>query len=128
LGVRVTSRSRENTSPASVPIDDHRNISLVKERVKPRLSFARAAMCAIEYVGLRGIDFLSPLWKVKNPNAPAVKREAAVTGSGGRMGLLRKMIAHYRMLRFLRWGRWRSAKATIRTFWNLYVGGRSLER
>ncbi len=40
----------------------------------------------------------------------------------------RKMIAHYRMLRFLRWGRWRSAKSTIRTFWNLYVGGRSLER
>jgi hypothetical protein len=45
-----------------------------------------------------------------------------------RDGLLRKMLAHYRMLRFLRWGRWRSTKATIRTFWNLYVGGRSLER
>jgi hypothetical protein len=33
-----------------------------------------------------------------------------------------------RMLRFLRRGRWRSVKATIRTFWNLYVGGRNLER
>ena len=43
-------------------------------------------------------------------------------------GGLRKMLAHYRMLRFLRWGRWRSAKTTIRTFWNLYVSGRNLER
>jgi len=40
------------------------------------------------------------------------------------MALLRKMIAHYRMLRFLRNGRWQSAKATIATFWNLYVNRR----
>jgi hypothetical protein len=44
------------------------------------------------------------------------------------MRLLRKMIAHYRMLRILRLGRWSSTKATVRTFWNLYVGGRNLER
>jgi hypothetical protein len=40
------------------------------------------------------------------------------------MRLLRKMLAHYRMLRFLRNGRWQSAKATIRAFWDLYVSGR----
>jgi hypothetical protein len=44
------------------------------------------------------------------------------------MVLLRKILAHYRMLRFLRWGRWRSAKATVRTFWNMYGRGRDLER
>jgi hypothetical protein len=49
-------------------------------------------------------------------------------GGFGPVTQVRKMLAHYRMLRFLRWGRWRSAKATIRTFWNLYVGGRNLER
>jgi hypothetical protein len=32
-------------------INDHRNISPVKERVKPRLSFARAAMRVVERVG-----------------------------------------------------------------------------
>jgi hypothetical protein len=41
---------------------------------------------------------------------------------------LRKMIAHYRMLRILRMGRWQATKVTIRTFWNLYVDGRNLER
>jgi hypothetical protein len=51
-----------------------------------------------------------------------------MTAARGGLNLLRKMLAHYRMLRFLRWGRWRSAKATVRTFWNLYVGGRNLER
>jgi len=40
------------------------------------------------------------------------------------MGVLRRMFAHYRMLRFLRNGRWQSAKATVTTFWNLYLGGR----
>ena len=49
LGVRVISSGRQNTSPASVPINDHRNISLVKELVKLRLSFARTAMCVIEH-------------------------------------------------------------------------------
>jgi hypothetical protein len=47
LGARVISSSRQNTSPASVPINDHRNLSLVKERVKLRLSFARAATFVI---------------------------------------------------------------------------------
>jgi hypothetical protein len=42
----------------------------------------------------------------------------------GGMALLRAMLAHYRMLRLLRLGRWQSAKTTIRTFWNLYVSGR----
>jgi hypothetical protein len=37
-------------------MNDHRNISLVKERVKLRLSFARAAMRVIERVGSREID------------------------------------------------------------------------
>ena len=32
------------------------------------------------------------------------------------MPLFRKMLAHYRMLRFLRMGRWQSAKATIGPF------------
>jgi hypothetical protein len=32
------------------------------------------------------------------------------------------------MLRLLRMGRWQAAKAIIRMFWNLYVGGRNLER
>jgi hypothetical protein len=50
LGVRVISSGRQNTAPASVFINDHRNISLVKERVKLRLSFARAAMRVIERV------------------------------------------------------------------------------
>ena len=36
----------------------------------------------------------------------------------GEVGMLRKMFEHYRMLRFLRCGRWRSAKATIKTFCN----------
>jgi hypothetical protein len=44
-----------------------------------------------------------------------------MTAARGGLDLLRKMLAHYRMLRFLRRGRWRSVKATIRTFWNLYV-------
>jgi hypothetical protein len=46
----------------------------------------------------------------------------------GAWRVLRKMPAYYRMLRLLRWGRWQSGKATIRTVWNLYVGGRNLER
>jgi hypothetical protein len=37
-------------------MNDHRNISLVKERVKLRLSFARVAMRVIERVGSREID------------------------------------------------------------------------
>jgi hypothetical protein len=51
-----------------------------------------------------------------------------MTAARGGWDPLRKMLAHYRMLRFLRRGRWRSVKATIRTFWNLYVGGRNLGR
>jgi hypothetical protein len=51
LGVRVISGGRQNTAPANVFIDDHRNISLVKERVKPRLNIARAAMRVIGRVG-----------------------------------------------------------------------------
>ena len=51
----MTSSGRQNTAPASVFITDHRNISLVKERVKTRLSFARAAM-RVEHVGSREID------------------------------------------------------------------------
>ena len=47
LGVRKISSGRQNTPPANVPINDHRNISLVKERVKLRLSFAPAAMRVI---------------------------------------------------------------------------------
>ena len=47
LGVRVISSGRQNTLPANVPINDHRNIPLVKERVKLRLSIARAAMRVI---------------------------------------------------------------------------------
>jgi hypothetical protein len=80
LGVRVTSSGRQNTAPASVPINDHRNISLVKERVKLRPRFARAAVRVIDRVDRLGSTYRrsrSPLWlKVKNPNAPAVKREA----------------------------------------------------
>jgi hypothetical protein len=47
----------------------------------------------------------------------------AITGAlgDGRVG---RMLAHYRMLRCLRNGRWQAAKATVRTFWNLYLGGR----
>jgi hypothetical protein len=55
-----------------------------------------------------------PHWvKVKNPKAPAVRREAEEDWGGkvGGMAVLRKMLAHYRMLRFLRWTRWRSAKS-----------------
>ncbi len=33
-----------------------------------------------------------------------------MTVARGGIDLLRKVIAHYRMLRFLRWGRWRSVK------------------
>jgi hypothetical protein len=51
LGVRVISSGPQNTAPARVFINDHRNISLVKEHVKLRLSFARAAMRVIERVG-----------------------------------------------------------------------------
>jgi hypothetical protein len=39
-----------------------------------------------------------------------------MTAVRGELNLLRKMLAHYRMLPFLPWGPWRSAKATIRTF------------
>jgi hypothetical protein len=47
-----------------------------------------------------------------------------MTVARGGLDLLRKMLAHYRMLRFLRNGRWQSANTTMRTFWNLYVSGR----
>jgi hypothetical protein len=32
------------------------------------------------------------------------------------MGLLRRMIAHYRMMRFMHFGRWQSVRNTIRAF------------
>jgi hypothetical protein len=77
LGVRVISSGRQNTAPASVFINDHRNISLVNERVKLRLSFARAAMRVIERVGWREIDY---------PKAPAVKREGPKRIGGAKSG------------------------------------------
>jgi hypothetical protein len=67
LGVRVTSSGRQNTAPGSVPINDHRNISLVKERVKLRPSFARAAMRVIERVGSREIDLFEPKAPTSGP-------------------------------------------------------------
>jgi hypothetical protein len=43
------------------------------------------------------------------------------------MRLLRKMLAHYRMLRFFAVGAVAIRKSD-HSFWNLYVGGRNLER
>src|SRR5215469_5786866 len=58
----MISSGRQNTLPANAPINDHRNISLVKERVKLRLSFARAAMRVIYASGdARGGGGLGPL-------------------------------------------------------------------
>jgi hypothetical protein len=56
-------------------------------------------------------------------NSFLIDGEAIVTGDA-EMGILRRMLAHYRMLRFLRNGRWQSAKMTIRTFWQMYLSGR----
>jgi hypothetical protein len=39
----------------------------------------------------------------------------------GEVGMLRKMFEHYRMLRFEGWGRWQSAKATIKFFCDWYL-------
>jgi hypothetical protein len=97
--------------------------------------FQRQQECASRRPYNPSIKRTPRAWPVSTLPAALVRRGKA-RGRGGlgaimgawREGLLRKMLAHYRMLRFLRWGRWRSAKATIRTFWNLYVGGRSLER
>src|SRR5215469_14122495 len=44
------------------------------------------------------------------------------------MGVLRRMLAHYRMLRFLRNGRWQSAKATVRTFGTYTLAVDDLDR
>jgi hypothetical protein len=40
---------------------------------------------------------------------------------GGGIGMLRKMFEHYRMLRFESYGRWQSAKATIKFFCDWYL-------